>query len=205
MTEKEIRMIIKKFRVPENIVKHMEKVARIALFLGTKLKNKGEKVDLKLLKAASRLHDIFKLCDFKAIDRAFQKNTFSMEDEKFWGKMIKKHHKDGHIKTAYDYFIKTGEPVIAEIIKKHDYLSPVSPKKEERPSKWEEKLLYYADKRILHDKLVSIGERIKDGRKRYHGGKISPEDKKVEREIYLLEKEIMRKAGATEKDIENLF
>jgi uncharacterized protein len=205
MKEKDIQILIKKFRVPENIVRHMEKVAVLSLFLGEKLVEKGEKVDLELLNASARLHDLLKLCDFQDISHAFNSSSFKKRDKIFWQKIIKKYHKYGHITAAYKFFNEIGEPEMAEIIKKHDYLSPVAPDKKDRPVTWEEKILYYADKRILHDRLVSLKERLKDGRKRYHGDKISPEDKAVEIKLYRLEKEILKKAGVSQKDISGLF
>lgn len=205
MREKDIQALIKKCRVPRNIIRHMENVAKLSLFLGKKLIEKGEKVDLDLLDASARLHDLLKLCDFKDISEAFNAENLKEEDRKFWQKMIKKYSRDRHVMAAYKFFKEMGEPEIAVIIKKHDYLSPIAPNKKDRPNTWEEKILYYADKRILHDKLVSLKERLKDGRKRYHGGKISPEDKLVEAKLFKIEKDMLKKAGVSQKDISDLF
>jgi tRNA threonylcarbamoyl adenosine modification protein YjeE len=55
---------------------------------------------------------------------------------------------------------------------------------------WEEKVLYYADKRALHDTFVSVQERLVDGSKRYQQ-EASPE---LNEKVFLLEK-ILETAG----------
>ena len=70
----------------------------------------------------------------------------------------------------------------------------------EKPDTWEEKLLYYADKRVMHDKIVPLKERLAEGHKRnayQHGSaeqsKINTS--KVDPLIYEMEKEIFEKIG----------
>ena len=67
-----------------------------------------------------------------------------------------------------------------------------------RPTSWEEKLAYYADMRVMHDKIVPLKDRLEDGHKRnvfLH--ETDPQSKinmvKVDSLIYRLEKEIFEK------------
>ena len=60
------------------------------------------------------------------------------------------------------------EPIIGKIIRKHNFICIL----DETPNglnSWEEKLLYYADKRVRHDQLVSLQDRLNDLKKRYGG------------------------------------
>ena len=38
---------------------------------------------------------------------------------------------------------------------------------------WEEKILYYADKIVMHDKITTLKERLKEGHSRYRERKCS--------------------------------
>ena len=52
--------LLEYFRVPEETISHMEKVAAIALALGRRAQAAGAEIDLRLLYAAAMLHDIAK-------------------------------------------------------------------------------------------------------------------------------------------------
>jgi uncharacterized protein len=193
MTEKALQDLIEKYRVPLHIRAHMEKVAGVALFLARKLIAQGEKVDLHNLRQASLLHDILKLCDFKELRLEYFTQTYSQEDVHFWTELIKSCSHKGHIQAAYELLIGLDEPELAEIVKKHRFNCLIE--ESEKPVTWEEKLLYYADKRVMHDKVVSIKERLEDGRKRYFpDGKVPVDDSLVEKALFELEQEICGRA-----------
>jgi hypothetical protein len=179
----------------------MQKVAAVAAYLGEKLVLAGEKVDLTVLRQAALLHDIVKVCDFKSTDLIESIGDFNVEDKAFWMKLHKTCHADGHITTVCNILTDLGEPVLADIINKHRYTSIIEPDPSERPGSWEEKLLYYADKRVMHDKIVTVKERLEDGRRRYFGNEIRPEDVKVEKALLRLEKEICGAAHINPEDI----
>ncbi|MFC1747753.1 HD domain-containing protein [Pseudomonadota bacterium] len=200
MTEQEIQEVIIDFHVPRNIVDHMKEVDRVALLIGKKLIENGEELDLHLIHTACMLHDLFKLCDFEDINMAYLKEEFTEEDKEFWREIIRTYHKYGHVIAAYKYFQEKGENKLATIIKKHDYFSLVEERLQDRPNTWEEKLLYYADKRVLNDLVVSLEHRLEDGRKRYHQGVITEKDKQVEKKLYELEAEIFTAAGISDDD-----
>jgi len=72
------------------------------------------------------------------------------------GKVVKNHDEAGG-----KLLMKEGYPVIAKIVEKHglpgiDFLQT-----------WEEKIVFYADKRLDEDKVVSLDERYKELEKRY--------------------------------------
>jgi len=80
-------------------------------------------------------------------------------------------------------------PKIAEIIRKHSINAIVE--EDKIPTTWEEKLIYYSDRRACEDQLVTVDERILDLKKRYPD--INSFIAEAEPKIKLLEKEIFDK------------
>ena len=200
MTEKTLQELLRKYRVPFHIQAHMKKVAAVSLFIGTQLQDSGQKVDLTILRQAALLHDILKLCDFKELNLQYFQKSPSKKDKAFWTELIKSCSHKGHIQAAYELFMDIGEPQIASIIKKHRFNCLIE--KNEKPTTWEEKILYYADKRVKHDQVVSIQERLEDGRKRYFpDGHIPKEDAQIEKALYKLEQELCNHAKIHPEEI----
>ena len=71
------------------------------------------------------------------------------------------------------------------------------------PQTWEEKILNYADKRVAHDKIVSLEQRRQDALKRYQKHKYIKVDKR-HKELLELEKEIFDKIDIKPEDIQKL-
>ena len=91
---------------------------------------------------------------------------------------------------------------MATIIRKHDFRSLIAAADEDRPQTLEEKILYYADKRVCHDRIVSLKRRLEDGRKRYFpDGKIPVHDRMIAQKLRTLEKELLTKASLKATDI----
>lgn len=200
MTENELQELIRKYHVPKHVMAHMKKVAAVSLFLGEKLHRAGEKINQTLLRQAALLHDILKLCDFPQLDLTYFDQDVTAEEIQFWSQLIKSCHAKGHVQAAYEVLMELGEPVLAHMVKKHRFGSLINVK--EKPLTWEEKILYYADKRVLHDRIVSIAERLKDGKKRYFpDGNIPENDGPVEKALYELEKELLTPAGLKPEEI----
>jgi uncharacterized protein len=176
----------------------VEKVARL---IGEKINSAGGVVDMELLRQASLLHDLVKICDFDELDLSGF-DGFTAEDVQFWTALIKSCRKDGHIKAVCNIMSDINEKKLAQIIKKHRFNCLIDSSPAERPATWEEKILYYADKRVMHDRVISIKERLEDGRKRYFPeGDVPAEDALIEKELYRLEAEICGRAGISPDDI----
>ena len=121
-----------------NIFEHSELVARVALFLGGALNENGGVLNLKLVEAAALLHDITK--------------TRSI------------HTRERHDATGEELLREMGYPEVAHVVGLHVRLV-------EEPWKTafvtEAELVYYSDKRVKHDVLVSLEERYRDLLERY--------------------------------------
>ena len=84
------------------------------------------------------------------------------------------------------------------------------PDEKERPDTWEEKLLYYADMRVMHDKIVPLKQRLTESHKRnvhLHGSAAQRKinTAKVDPLIYEMEKEIFEKFGLDPLDVTEEF
>ena len=188
---------IKEYHVPSHILKHSLAVAKLAVFLAERLKEKGEAVDVDLVDRACLLHDIARVCDFKELNYSNFEQTITEQDKAKWQQIRATYKGVGHEDAAYE-ILREKFPLLALTIKKHKYMAMLDEKT--RPNTWEEKLVYYADMRVMHDKIVPLEERLKEGHKRnafLHGSKAQSKinTAKVDPLIYRLEQEIFDKIG----------
>lgn len=126
----ECEQLLVQYAVPDNIVDHIKQVTLVALFIGKRLKEKGITVDLKLLERASLLHDL---------DKAMT---------------LKNHHDHGketaRILADCGYDQVLSDTIMGHVVGDHDLATVKT---------WEQKILFYADKRVAHDKIVTVDER----------------------------------------------
>ena len=185
MNKSKILQFYKEYNTPKNVIAHMKQVAKICENLANKFEDKGVKINKELLLSAALLHDALRVCDIKNYNPFEIKKNATKEDIRVWEDLRKKYYKMGHEKAISKLLKERGESKIANLILKHDFYLI------DKLKTWEEKILYYADKRVDHDKIVSLKKRFKEGKKRNNG----PGDDfaligKVEEKIILLEKEI---------------
>jgi uncharacterized protein len=196
-TRKECLAILTEYHVPPHITNHSRAVAKLAVFLAQRLIEKGEAVETKLLERAALLHDMMRVHDFKESDyKRFEQNLPAQVRAKYQ-QLHEKYKAIPHELAAYD-ILKEKYPVIALTIKRHRYMALLDEK--DRPNSWEEKLLYYADMRIMHDKIVPLKQRLAEAHKRnihMHGSaaKSKINTAKVDPLIFQMEKEIFEKIG----------
>jgi len=202
--------IMKQYHVPSHIQKHGRAVAKLAVFLAERLKEKGIPVDVDLVDKACLLHDIARVCDFDKPDYSRFEQTVTEKDKLKWQQLHTRYKEVGHEEAAYD-ILKDKFPLLALTIKKHRYMAMLD--EQEKPKAWEEKLLYYSDMRVMHDRIVPLAERLREGHKRnvrlYGGVPISQSLRngchskvqsrinmaKVDSLIFNLEKEIFAELG----------
>lgn len=206
-THKECLVIIKEHCVPPHIMKHSLAVAKLAVFLAKKLKGKGISIDINLVGRACLLHDIVRVCDFKGSDYSRFEQPITAKDKAKWQQLQAKYEGIHHEHAAYD-ILKEKYPALALTIKKHRYRAILDEK--EKPDTWEEKLVYYADKRVMHDKIMPLEERLTEAHKRnifFHGTTAQSKiiTARVDSLIYRLEKEIFDKIGLNPLEITDEF
>jgi tRNA threonylcarbamoyladenosine biosynthesis protein TsaE len=165
---------------PLHVRAHSKKVTEISLQIGRALVEKNVLINLDLLNTAGLLHDMARVCDFQELDRTkFQEEV---TDEK-WAKWVDlreqfkgMHHAD----VACGALAEEGFNKTAELIRLHNSLSIL-----EEPEKFsylEVAILFYADKRVKHDEVVSLAERFRDGRER-HGKYDNPKTQTMFEEV----------------------
>ncbi len=199
-----IKKLHRRYRVPEHIGSHMQKVAKVAVFIGRRInkKNGRRTVKINLVRNAALLHDLLKVCEFKKSDRIFKDTQYDGLTKRIWINIINRYRGMSHIRAAESLMNDLNEPVLAQIIRKHDHSCLVSSDPRLRPQTIEEKILYYADKRVLHDAVVSMEYRFEEGRQRYLGNKkISRTEVEIIKVAGKLEKEICEAAGIRPDDI----
>jgi len=140
-TREECLRLMGQFGMLENIISHSIEVANVALFLSTELNKKGQRVDYGLVEASSLLHDLTKTECLK-----------TMED---------------HAVTGAQLLKKMGYERVGKVVAEHIQVS------EGKDPLWvsEEEVVNYADKRVQHDRIVSLEERFSDLKDRYGKGK----------------------------------
>ena len=74
-------------------------------------------------------------------------------------------HKEDHVVKGAELIKKLGYPEIANVISKHTLYKVEM--EENQPHTIEEKIVFYADKRVKNDKVVSLEERYDDLKKRH--------------------------------------
>ena len=123
--------------MPPHIQDHSQKVCRVAMVLTDGLVAAGIGINRELIYASALLHDITKPRSFKT--------------------------GENHAQTGGEYLASQGFPEVGDIVRQHVMLDHYFA----TPTPTEAEVVNYADKRVLHDKVVSLDERMNYILKRY--------------------------------------
>ena len=187
MTDEQVAALIKEFHTPLHVQRHCKAVSDFALELGRKFQAHGHRVNLTLLKHAALLHDIVRIVDFRHFNPEEFPDPYSAEDVAFWKTLREKYKGMHHAIAGAQILEERGFEDVARIVARHGYLQIL-----EGFSSWEEKLLYYADKRTKHDTTVSLQERLEDGRRRNAPETIGEmKSAEIDKKVFALEEEIL--------------
>ena len=157
----------------DNIVSHSLEVTRVALSLSVALNKRGQTIDLALVEAASLLHDLAKTECLKT--------------------------REDHAETAFRMLKALGYCKVAEVVGQHVWLW-----NEGNPSSVsEEEVVNYADKRVQHDKVVSLNERFNDLKDRYGNDERTRDYwQRLEKRIFDIEDKILLILQVELRDLE---
>jgi len=194
---------LRRYRVPSNIISHCLSVAKVAVFLARKFNHTGIEVNTELVEKAALLHDIARVCDFDKIDYRRLQQQVTQADEQTWQLVRERFKGTRHEQAAYE-ILKQSYPEVAETIRKHWYMGLLEP--DCRPQSWEEKILFYADMRVMHDTIVPLNIRLEEGHKRnvhLHGSEDNSKKNtaKVDPLVFKLEKQICSKISIEPEQI----
>lgn len=129
--------LIREMEMLEHIVDHSVQVCRVALFLTDHLNAKREYLNRNLIRASALLHDITKTRSFKT--------------------------GENHAESGGRLLAKLDYPEVGEIVAQHVRLRVYNGSKRAD----EAGIVNYADKRVLHDKIVTFSQRMEYIAERY--------------------------------------
>ncbi|MBW2148386.1 MAG: HD domain-containing protein [Deltaproteobacteria bacterium] len=154
--------IMKRHNMRANIMRHSIRVRDVAVFIAAKLVEAGHELDLSLVEAAALLHDITKTRCLSTGER--------------------------HAETGRRLLEEMGYHRVAQVVGSHVRLHGW------RTSRriTEDAVVNYADKRVMHDRIVDLDRRYADLRARYGTNpkalaylqQMEAETREVEREIF---------------------
>jgi len=114
----------------DHIVIHSLQVCRVATFLTDVLNRERLNLNIELIRAAALLHDITKTRSFKT--------------------------EEDHALTGGQYLCDLGYPEVGNLVRQHVRLDQYATGK----AVSEVEIINYADKRVLHDEIVSLEQRL---------------------------------------------
>ena len=175
-TREDCLRLMFRYGMLEHIMDHSIEVARVALVLSSELNRKGEKIDLALVEAAALLHDLTKTECLRT--------------------------KADHALTGSRLLREIGYERVGQVIGEHIRIS----NKTDSFRISEEEVVNYADKRVRHDRIVSLEERFEDLKRRYGKGQRALELLEELREVTLkIERRIFSVLGIEPDLLERLL
>ena len=121
---------MEKYGMLENIKSHSIVVEKIAILIAHGLRNEGADISLEIVTAGALMHDI--------------------------GKTICLHTKKDYAVVGKEICLQNNLDEISNIVAEHVTLKDYDPKRDVN----EKEIIYYADKRVNHDVIVSLEERL---------------------------------------------
>lgn len=193
MTIRQIYQLYKKYHTPLHVQKHMESVEKIAVAIAQKIKKNGYKVNVAHVRQIALLHDLMKVIVFKNFNADSFMTSPTKADLACWKKLQQKYSTHDAEATA-SILQDLQESRLAEAVVSQQFDAVTS---KTHPLKTlEEKIVYYADKRVAHTTLVPLHERLREGYRRYSRNKKKTKRvEQIELAIHMLEEEILSMVG----------
>lgn len=171
-TRDECLRLMDRYGMLENIVNHSLAVTKVALFLSRELNRKGQGIDLAVIEAASLLHDLAKTECLKT--------------------------KQDHAQQGFRLLKVLGYERAAEVVGQHIEVTRGG----DSSFVSEEEVVNYADKRVQHDRIVSLKERFSDLKDRYGHSKIALDQMdRMEKATYAIEDKICSVLNSHPEDV----
>ncbi len=129
-SKKKCYQLIREMEMMDHIVDHSIQVCSVTILLVDQLKNHGTVLNRDMVQAAALLHDITKTRSFKT--------------------------GENHAETGCQFLKDLGYIEVGDIVRQHVVMDKYFAA--DKPSETE--VVNYADKRVLHDKVVSLSKRM---------------------------------------------
>jgi putative nucleotidyltransferase with HDIG domain len=195
MNKSEIEELYKEFHTPHHVRAHCLKVAMVGEFIAKELNKVGVDVDAQQAWAAGMIHDFVRVVDFSELPE----DLGTKEDQLVWGKLRGEYKGRHHADVGAEILKEKGFKALGDTVSRHQTAFIGT---EKGPTDWPSMLLYYADKRVSHDKIVSLTDRLDEAWERHFNNRNKTEDEEtVMLAIYALEKEIFKPLNITPDDV----
>lgn len=153
--------------LPEMIIRHCDAVADFADRLGSEILQRGILVRLRALRRAGELHDLLRFLDFGSGGGATG-FVVTREEQERWDALKERFGGLRHEAACETYLSQRGFAAIGKIIETHGLTLPPGHR-----ALIEQILLFYADKRVNLDTVVTLRERLRDFEIRYAGSALA--------------------------------
>lgn len=160
-SDEEIAGWMEEVLLPENIQRHTQSVARVCEEIVQELSKQGRCVRTRALRAAALGHDLLRFLNFQT--PAEGEPTASEKQRVVWER-LRNNMPPRHEDAAQKFYTMNGYSEVGSIIATHQG-KPEEMDPEQRTI--EQLALAYADKRVMFDKRISLGERFAYLRNRY--------------------------------------
>lgn len=184
-TESQIRQWQEDLSLPDNVLLHCNTVADLCGRIADLFTKRATIIRGTMVRRAGRAHDLLRFIDFRnsAAPEGF---AFSLEAQEHWNLWREKYAGLRHEEAAFRFLSERGYSALASIVAVHGLTLPSRSR-----SSIEQKVLFYADKRVIGDRVASLDERFEDFTERYGKGRESDqailwheEAKALERELF---------------------
>ncbi|MCJ7748977.1 MAG: HD domain-containing protein [Desulfobacterales bacterium] len=174
-TRDECLRLMSQYGMMSHIIDHSIEVTKVALYFAMELNKRGQSIDLDLVEAASLLHDLTKSESLKT--------------------------KEDHAQTGSQRLKGMGYVRVGEVVAEHVHLA----RKNDPSLVTEEEIVNYADKRVEHDRIVSLEERFCDLMDRYgKSQKASEQIEQLKKATFEIENKIFSILGIDPSDLQLL-
>lgn len=154
----------KEVMLPQHITRHCDAVAVLAVRLGEALAERSIPVRLMALRRAGEVHDLLRFLDFRPGSGPVDVQE-TPEQLRLFEDFRKRYPGLRHEPACAQFLCEHGFPELALIVAVHGLTLPTLERRTV-----EQKLIFYADKRVMIDTVVTLDERFQDFHKRYGKG-----------------------------------
>ena len=175
-TQEQCFLLMCEMKMMDHIVVHSMQVCRVATFLAEHLNSERNRLNHDLIQAAALLHDITKTRSFKT--------------------------EENHALTGGQLLAEQGYPEVGDLVRQHvrldAYPDPVT--------LGEAQIINYADKRVLHDRIVGLDKRLDYILEKY--GKLPGHQERIRwlwGKTLVMEDEIFSDLAITPQDLNRLL
>lgn len=170
-------------KLPEHIARHCDIVGAFARKCAEELLRRGKVTRPQAVQHAGELHDLFRFVDFHVKSR--RDFTGHVAQPPIW-QTLSQRYPGSHEEACAQFLEKQGYSALGVIVRPHGLRTIDVPRGDGVALRGhpnglntiEQKLLFYADKRVLFDRVVSLDERFEDFMQRYGKGTESEQAKR---------------------------